>query len=211
MLWKFSNAYGLPMVVMIVALAAGTIAWRFAVFFAPFAWTGEPARLARALGLQQGMQIADIGAGSGALAVAMASFVGSTGQVYATELVPERRAAIQRRASVRNVYTIAAAEAETQLPESCCDAVYMRAMFHHVANQSQFAADVARTLRPGGRVGVIDFAPGTLWFHGAAHGVQPDSVLSAFQTTGLRLRERVDDWGGGMFLFVFEREAEPER
>jgi cyclopropane fatty-acyl-phospholipid synthase-like methyltransferase len=213
MLWKFSNAYGLVVVVML-ALAAGTIAWRFAFFFAPFAWTGEPARLARVLGLQPGMQIADIGAGSGALAVAMASFVGSTGQVYATELVPERRAAIERRvsrASVRNVHAVAAAEAETQLPESCCDAVYMRAVFHHIADRSQFAADVARALRPGGRVGVIDFAPGRLWFHGADHGVQPDSVLSAFQATGLRLLERVDDWGGGMFLFVFERDAEPDR
>ena len=25
------------------------------------------------------------------------------------------------------------------------------------------------------------------------------------EAAGLRLRERVDDWGGGMFLLVFER------
>jgi len=160
------------------------------------------------------MQIADIGAGSGALAVAMASFVGSTGQVHATEVVPERRAAIERRvsrASLGNVHAVAAGEASTQLPVSCCDAVYLRAVFHHIADRSMFAADVARALRPGGRVGVLDFAPGTLWFHGADHGVQPDSVLHAFEAAGLRLRERIDDWGGGMFLFVFERNAEPGR
>jgi SAM-dependent methyltransferase len=213
MFWKFSNAYGLVAVVM-VALVVGTIAGRFAFFFAPFSWTGEPARLARVLELRPGMEIADIGAGSGALAVAMASFVDSTGQVYATELVPERRAAIERRvsrASVGNVQVVAAAEAETRLPERCCDAVYMRAVFHHIADRSTFAADVARAVRPGGRVGVIDFAPGTLWSHGADHGVQPDSVLSAFEAAGLRRRERIDDWGGGMFLLVFERDAEPNR
>src|SRR5687768_13894646 len=118
MLWKFASVYGLA-VMMVAALAAGTIAWRFAFFVVPFAWTGEPARLARALGIRPGMQIADIGAGSGALAVAMASFVGRTGQVYATELVPERRAAIERRvsrASIRNVHAVAAAEDATQLP-----------------------------------------------------------------------------------------------
>ncbi len=212
MLWRFSNAYGLSAVVL-VALVVGTIVWRFAFFVAPFAWTGEPARLAGALGLQPGMQIADIGAGSGALAVAMASFVGSTGHVYATEVAPERRAAIEQRvsrASLGNVHAVAAGEASTQLPDSCCDAVYLRAVFHHIADRSTFAGDVARALRPGGRVGVLDFAPGTLWFHGADHGVQPDSVLHAFQVTGLRLRERIDDWGGGMFLFVFERNAEPD-
>ena len=96
MFWKFSNAYGF-LVVVLVALVVGAIAWRFAFFVAPFAWTGEPARLARVLGIQTGMQIADIGAGSGALAVAMVSFVGSKGHVYATEVVPERRAAIERR------------------------------------------------------------------------------------------------------------------
>ena len=213
MFWRFSNPYGLA-VVAFLALVAGTIAWRFAFFVAPFAWTGEPARLARALGLQPGMQIADIGAGSGALAVAMASFVGSSGEVYATELLPERRAAIERRvssASVRNVHTVAATDLETRLPESCGDAVYLRAVFHHIADRPQFATSVVRALRPGGRVGVIDFAPGTLWFHGADHGVQPASVVSAFRAAGLRLRERVDDWGGGMFLMVFERDVEPDR
>jgi ubiquinone/menaquinone biosynthesis C-methylase UbiE len=201
-------------VFVIVAFVLGTLAWRFGFFLAPFAWTGEPARLARALGLQPGMRIADIGAGSGALAVAMAPFVGSAGQVFATELDPEQRVAIERRvsrASVQNVHVVAAAEAETRLPEGCCDAVYMRAVFHHIADRPRFLADVARALGPGGRVAVIDFAPGTLWFLGADHGVQPDSVLSTFQAAGFRLRERADDWGGGMFLMVFERDAEPEQ
>jgi cyclopropane fatty-acyl-phospholipid synthase-like methyltransferase len=210
MLIKLSNACGLGVVVMVV-LVAGAIAWQFAFFVAPFAWTQEPARLARALGLQQGAQVADIGAGSGALAVAIAEIVGSTGQVYATELAPERLADIERRvtpAAAANVRAVAAGEVKTGLPDGCCDAVYMRAVFHHIADQSTFAANVTRALRSGGRLGVIDFAPGTLWFHGANHGVQPESVSSAFQETGLRLRERIDDWGGGMFLLVFERQAD---
>jgi SAM-dependent methyltransferase len=204
MVWKVSTNYALAAVV--VALVLGTIAWQFVFFFAPFTWTGEPARLAQALGLRPGMHVADIGAGSGALAIEMASLVGSAGQVFATELDPKQRAAIDRRisrGSRRNVRTVAGAEAETGLPESCCDAIYMRAVFHHVVDGPQFAASVVRALRPGGRVGVIDFAPGTLWFHGADHGVRPASVVSAFQAAGLKVRDRVDDWGGGMFLIVF--------
>jgi cyclopropane fatty-acyl-phospholipid synthase-like methyltransferase len=206
-----SKTHALVWVVLgIAALAAGAIAWRFSFFYAPFAWTGEPARLAHVLGLQPGMQIADIGAGSGAHAVAMAAFVGDTGQVYATELNPERRADIEgriSRAAIRNVRVVAADETETRLPARGCDAIYMRAVFHHIPDHPAFAAQVAQALRPGGRLAVIDFAPGTLWFHGADHGVQPDVVQRAFESTGLRLRERIDDWGGGMFLLAFESPA----
>ena len=202
---KLANSYWL--ILMTLAVATGTIAWRFAFFFAPSWWTGEPARLAGALGIQPGIQVADIGAGSGALALKMAELVGTTGRVYAPELNPERRADIERRvdrASVANVSVVAAAETETRLPVNCCEAVYMRAVFHHIGNHQQFASDVARALRPGGRIGLIDFAPGSLWFHGSDHGVEPDSVLKAFQAAGLRLKERTDNWGGGMYLLVFE-------
>jgi ubiquinone/menaquinone biosynthesis C-methylase UbiE len=208
MLWKISNGYWI-LLAATVALVVGTIAWRFAFFIAPFAWTREPARLAGALALRPGVRVADIGAGSGELAIELASLVGDAGMVYATELAPDRRAAIEgriRSASVKNVRVIAGAEDGTRLPDACCDAVYMRAVFHHIRERPAFAASVARAVRPGGRVAIIDFAPGTLWFHGADHGVERDAVIAAFQAAGLRLREQADDWGGGMFMVVFERQ-----
>jgi ubiquinone/menaquinone biosynthesis C-methylase UbiE len=206
MSWSYSSVVG--SIAALVLLAGGAIALRFSFFFMPFAWTGEPEQLARALGVQRGMAVADIGAGSGALATAMAAQVGETGRVYATELSVERRADIERRvesASIRNVQVITATDTDTGLTEQCCDAVYLRAVFHHIPAPRQFASSIARTLRPHGRVGVIDFAPGALWFHGRDHGVHLEIVVSAFQAAGLRLRERIDDWGGGMFLLVFER------
>ena len=56
---KVANPYWL--IVLIVALVVGAVAWRFAFFVAPFWWTGEPARLALALGIQPGEQVAGIG------------------------------------------------------------------------------------------------------------------------------------------------------
>jgi ubiquinone/menaquinone biosynthesis C-methylase UbiE len=190
------------------SVGAGAIGWKFGFFVAPFAWTREPARLADVLGMRPGIRIADIGAGSGALAMALAELAGSAGQVYATELSPDRRADIERRVgrmSADNVRVVAASAVETGLPDDCCDAAYMRAVFHHVDDKDAFAVNVARGLRPGGRVALIDFAPGTLWFHGADHGVRPETVVNAFRSAGLRLRQHIDDWGGGMFLLVFER------
>ena len=190
------------------AVGLVVVSWRFAFFVAPYAWTGEPERLAQALGVAPGMHVADIGAGSGALTLRMADLVGGSGLVYATELSTDHGDAIERRArraNVSQVKVVAGAETRTRLAESCCDAIYMRAVFHHIADKMVFAADVASRLRPGGRLAVIDFPPGALWFHGRDHGVDAATATTAFQAAGLRLIARDDHWGGGMFLLVFAR------
>jgi len=198
---------GLGVAGLVVAIGAGLLLWRFGFFMAPFAWTGEPARLAEALGLEPGMAAADVGAGGGDLAVAMARIVGGAGVVHATELTAAGRDAIARRASsagATNVRVVAAVSTATGLADASCDALYLRTVFHHVADRRGFAAALVRAVRPGGRIAIIDFAPGALWFHGADHGVSPDAVRDAFAAAGWRVRTQDDDWGGGMFLIVFE-------
>jgi SAM-dependent methyltransferase len=195
---------------LVVMTGVAALLWRFGYFAAPFAWTEEPARLAAALGLEAGMEVADVGAGSGGLAVAMASIVGPEGVVYATELTDEARAAIARRVSsagAGNVRVVTAEAYATGLAPASCDALYLRAVFHHVVDRPRFAAALARAVRPGGRIAIIDFAPGTLWFHGTDHGVSPGEVEAAFAAIGWRVRERNDGWGGGLFLRVFEQRS----
>jgi ubiquinone/menaquinone biosynthesis C-methylase UbiE len=128
--------------------------------------------------------------------------------VYASELAAERREEIAARraaAGASQLRVIEGAREATNLPDGCCDAVYLRAVFHHLDDQPGFARAIARAVRPGGRVAVIDFPPGSLWFHGADHGVTPDAVIAAFAAAGLEVAQRTDDWGGGMFLIVFAR------
>ncbi len=88
----------------LILAAAGTaagiaVAAHFAFFLMPFAWTGEPARLVALLGIHPGDRVADIGAGDGSLAVAVARFTGRDGEVLATDIDPGRRQAIADRAS----------------------------------------------------------------------------------------------------------------
>jgi arsenite methyltransferase len=201
---------GLRVVGLAVLIGVGAVVWRFGYFAAPFAWTGEPARLAAALGVVSGMQVADVGAGGGDLAVAMAQIVGPGGLVYATELGDEARAAIARRvasAGAGNVRVVTAEAYATGLAPLSCDAIYLRTVFHHIVDRRRFAAELARAVRPGGRIAIIDFAPGALWFHGADHGVSPAEVEAAFAGIGWQVRQRDDAWGGGLFQRVFEPRA----
>jgi SAM-dependent methyltransferase len=101
----------------------------------------------------------------------------------------------------------------TNLPDACCDALLMRAVYHHIRDPQPFAASVARAVRPGGVVAVIDFEPGALWFHGGApdgvrrpgHGVPRTETIAEFQAAGFRVREEIQNWSGPLWLVVFER------
>src|SRR5262245_51235031 len=170
--------------VAIAASVAGVVAWRFAFFILPFAWTGESDRLAELLRVRPGATVADIGAGDGSMAVEIARLVGRNGVVYATELSVEQRGAIARRVSTEalsQVRVVEGAADATQLPADCCDAIYLRAVTHHLSDRAHFASEIRKAVRPGGRVVVIDFAPGSLWFHGADHGVTSENVRGAFE------------------------------
>lgn len=203
---KLTLMVGTP--VIAVAVVAAAVLWRFSWFVAPLVWTGEPAALAAALAVTPGMRVADVGAGDGAMAAALARIVGPAGRVFATELSATSRQAIDarmHREALGNVATVVAQETATGLPDACCDALYLRHVFHHPADRAGFVAALTRAVRPGGRIAVIDFPPGALWFHGADHGVSADQVRAAFWAKGWRQVIRQDDWGGGTYLVVFER------
>jgi ubiquinone/menaquinone biosynthesis C-methylase UbiE len=171
----------------------------------PISWTGEAARLSTALNIGSGSVVADIGAGSGALIVELSRVVGPAGRAYASERTPEQRQRIVERAAAGGVAVtaIAAGDRSTNLPDGCCDGITLRTVMHHIDDHAAFARDLRRSLRPGGRVGIIDFAPGAMPHLGGDHGVGPADVTSAFQAAGFIEQSRDEQWGGRTYLMVF--------
>jgi SAM-dependent methyltransferase len=176
--------------------------------------TGEAARLSALLELGPGKVVADIGAGTGSLSVALARRLEPGGRLYATERSPALRTRIAERAErarLSNVTVVEAGEAHTALPDACCDAIVLRDVYHHVTDPASFNRSLASALRPDGRLAIIDFAPGTFWHlrstpTGVArtgHGVDPVTVADELQRAGFRVERRVDDWGGWTYLILF--------
>jgi ubiquinone/menaquinone biosynthesis C-methylase UbiE len=193
----------------LAALTGGAIVGRDAWFhLRPMSWSDEPARLARHLGIVRGHHVADIGAGTGALAVELAHLVGPGGVTFASEMSADKRASIAARAAAQGVGWIQVFEGrahETALPDACCDAVVMRMVAHHIADFSGFAVDLHRVVKPGGRLGVIDFPPGAIPHLGRDHGSRADALSAALVQAGFRPVERDDHWGGRTYLLVFSR------
>jgi SAM-dependent methyltransferase len=187
--------------------------------FLPWREAAEADRLAALAGLAPGQTVAEIGAGTGRFATAIARRVGAAGRVYATELNPERRRAIADRVAsegLRNVTIVDAAADTTNLPDGCCDLVFLRNVYHHIQQPERFASSLARAVKPNGALVVIDFEPGALWLHGGrpgeagrrpGHGVGRPAAIVELRSAGFEVRQEVPQWGGPMWLVLFQRRA----
>jgi SAM-dependent methyltransferase len=114
--------------------------------------------IADLLQLKSGSIVADVGAGSGSWTILLADNVGPTGHVFATDVRPEFVSGIrQATAKLPNVTVVLGTQDSTELPPQCCDAVLLRMVYHAFRNPKAMRGSLARALRPGGRVLVIDF------------------------------------------------------
>jgi SAM-dependent methyltransferase len=184
---------------------------RVAFHALPPGMTGESRRLAAALKIEAGSVVADIGAGEGRLARSIAPIVGPASSLYVTELDAALFSEL-REHSPANVVVIRATAEDIGLPAGCCDAIYMRNVYHHIANPRSFNTQLRGALRPAGRVAVIDFAPGTFSHlrgtesdaangrHG--HGVALADVVRELSDAGFAIEHIDPSWGGWMYLVL---------
>src|SRR5262245_43730552 len=171
----------------------------------------EMPRIREALGLKPGMTIADVGAGKGELSAALASEVGSSGKVFATDVDRERIDALRQkfeREKLTNVVVVEGGAADTRLPRECCDAIVLRRVYHHLTEPAAVNASLLRSLRPGGVLAVIDFPP-PLFFNRGHYGVPGKIVVSEVTASGFELRRVMDDWPGrgplGSYCVLFRK------
>jgi ubiquinone/menaquinone biosynthesis C-methylase UbiE len=153
--------------------------------------------------------VAEIGAGSGALIVELATHVGREGKALATERTAQQREAIAQRARAAGlaISVLEAPDLTTNLPDGCCNAIVMRLVLHHIVDLRPYARSVRRALKLGGRLAIIDFAPGALPHLADNHGVAADLAVAAFREAGFRLVSRDDAWGGRTYLLVLAPEG----
>jgi ubiquinone/menaquinone biosynthesis C-methylase UbiE len=119
-------------------------------------------RLIKAMDVKAGSVIAEIGAGGGELTVLLGKAVGPTGRIYSNELNEGRRATIRKAvegAGLTNITIVEGKEDVANLPDACCDGIFMRAVYHHFDDPPVMNASLFKALKPGGTLAVIDFTP----------------------------------------------------
>jgi ubiquinone/menaquinone biosynthesis C-methylase UbiE len=119
-------------------------------------------RVIKALDLRPGAIVAELGAGDGGLTVMIAKAIGDTGRVFSNEVNSDRVQQIARaveNAGLRNVTVVTGPAQDANLSEHCCDAVFMRDVYHHFADPVAMNASIMKALKPGGKLAVLDFGP----------------------------------------------------
>ena len=162
--------------------------------------------LVEVLGLKPGMAVADIGTGGGAMAMVLGKWLDS-GRVYATDIT-ERALRTTREYAVKegltNITVIEGGADRTNLPAECCDALFLRHVYHHIGAIEAFNKSLLASLKPGGRLAIIDFVPpkGSKLPDGVpanreGHGIPPPVVIEELKAAGFTYVRTIDDWPPG--------------
>ncbi len=178
--------------------------------------SAEIERIASVLGLEPGMQVADVGAGDGEWAVELAAFVGEAGHIWATEVEAAEVEAIEQRIDrldLHNMSAILGNQSNTGLPPGCCEAILLRMVYHHFEAPAAMRASLKRAMRPGGRIAVIDIIPQTSWRRlpdvpdRGGHGIDPEDLVAEMTGEGFEVVARYDRWNDDpdRFCIVFRR------
>jgi ubiquinone/menaquinone biosynthesis C-methylase UbiE len=162
------------------------------------------------LKIAEGSAVAELGAGGGWFTVRLARRVGPNGIVYAEDVQPEMIEAMRVRLQHENLTNVRPILGTANDPRlhAPVDVVLMVDTFREMeenADPKVLLSNVARSLTPQGRIGIVDFKPG-----GGGPGPAPDErvppgrVINTATAAGLRLIAR-DEVPPFMYLLIFGR------
>jgi ubiquinone/menaquinone biosynthesis C-methylase UbiE len=173
------------------------------------AWQ-KPEQVMDALYVGEGSVVADLGAGGGWFTVRLARRVGQNGTVYAEDIQRLMIEAIQRRVQregLNNVKPVLGTGADPfpGFASETFDAVLIVDAFHEMAEPVVLLRNVARTLKPRGRIGIIQYSegeggPGPK----SEERVPPKVIVAAATDAGLTL-DREETFLRYQYFLIFRR------
>ncbi|HEY7419839.1 MAG TPA: methyltransferase domain-containing protein, partial [Ktedonobacteraceae bacterium] len=111
--------------------------------------------------MQPGEQVLDVGCGTGTLAIEVQSCLGHAGRVVGIDPGAQQIAHARAKAARRNlpVEFQAGVIEHLPFPDQSFDVVFSTLMMHHLPAglKRQGLAEIARVLKPGGRLVIADF------------------------------------------------------
>ncbi len=153
------------------------------------AWQ-KPHEVIQALALKPDAVIADIGSGTGYFSVRFAHMV-PKGRVYGVDTEPDMVKHLAERAKregLTNVTSVAGAPDDPRLPEKA-DLILMVDVYHHIENRERYFRKLRDSLKPGGRIAVIDFRMDSPEGPPKSVRIAPERVKAELKSAGYALAQ----------------------
>lgn len=120
----------------------------------------QQATILQSLSIKPGMDIADIGAGTGLYTIPFAQQVGNKGTVYAVDISEPFVRNIELRAkenNLDNVSGIVNNQKSTNLPVNSIDLAFICNTYHHFEYPQTTLNSIYKALRSDGKLNIIDY------------------------------------------------------
>ena len=153
------------------------------------AWQ-KPHEVIQALALKPDAVIADIGAGTGYFSARFANMV-PKGRVYGVDIEPDMVKYLAERAKregLKNLTAIAGAPEDPRLPEKA-DLIILVDVYHHIENRERYFSHLQKSLKPGGRVAIIDFRLDSPQGPPVGARITPERVTAELRRAGYALSQ----------------------
>lgn len=148
-----------------------------------------PVRLLGSLGIQPSQTALDLGCGPGFWTLPLAEIVGAQGIVWALDVSQEMLDALAQRHPPAQVRPLLSELPQINLPASSVDWIWGAFVVHEVEPLAGLMNEMRRVLRPGGRIGVLDWRPDAVHDDGPPrhHRLDAEMVRRALRENGFQL------------------------
>ncbi len=148
----------------------------------------RPAALVTAMGLTEGMRVADLGTGTGYFIPHLAAAAGSAGQVLAIDIEPDMVRHVKGRAKLLGLTNVAPRLAlvdDPLLADGSLDRILVVNTWHHIPSREDYSGKLVRALKPGGSVWVVDYTMASDQGPPKDHRLAPEVIVGELQAVGL--------------------------
>jgi SAM-dependent methyltransferase len=147
-----------------------------------------PDRVIAALQLKPGQSVADIGAGTGYFTIRLAKSP-SAPQVFAVDIEHSMVHYTKQRAAkegLKNITGVVASAASANIPEPV-DLILVVDTYHHIPAREAYFRSLAASLKPGGRLAIIDWRPGGPMGPPEQFRFSPEKIAAELAKAGWKL------------------------